>query len=129
MRIARYVFIGLCSLFLLFFCFKFIIDTMNLKEVADILILHTFIGFFVAFLFLIILLRFLRPLILISKSVCKGADGKFNFKIINKPIYHAFDAKMELFLMQPIPHIGADCNVDITPISLHTSKYYFFPQV
>jgi hypothetical protein len=82
---------------------------------------HIIFGLVVAFIFLLVLLAFLRPSLVISDNICSVLEsGKpvYRFKVINKSIYHAFDANIELFLMQPIVNNSAHTNLKYKPIKL-----------
>ncbi|MCW3093507.1 MAG: hypothetical protein JWP81_4576 [Ferruginibacter sp.] len=120
-------FIAIFGIILLTASFWFLIKTVPLMEMVELFLIHTIIGFIVAFIFLLLLLRFFRPLIELSSFICKNGD-KYIFKIVNKSIYHAFDCKFELFLMEPIHHTGGHTNIKITPISLKISNLTFLPR-
>jgi len=76
-------------------------------EVIQSVVINIICGLIVSFIFLYTLLQFLRPSFEISKKICCTTDpetGKksYKFKVVNKSIYHAFDTKFELFLMEPV---------------------------
>ncbi len=86
-------------------------------------------GLIVSFVFLFTLLKCFRPKFIISNLICQSIENrdgkempKYSFKLVNKSIYHAFDAKVELFLMQPLQHIGASQNLLLKSLPIRTSN-------
>ena len=94
-------------------------------------------GIIVSALFLFYVLNRLRPNFQISKFICKidsdpredlRGTPRYTFKIVNKSKYTAFDAKIELFLMTPLPHIGSHQNIRMHPIEIRTSTLNSVPR-
>lgn len=100
----------------------FLCTDMTLKEFRQAFLVNVFSGIFVSFIWILLLLRFLRPKFEISPFVCLR-NGEYHFKIVNKSIYHAFDVNLELFCMIPYTHVNAFPSVTLGSIPL-TSGYF-----
>ena len=92
------------------------------REIIGAILIHLLAGTLVAFVFLYLVLVFLRPKIAISPYICYR-DSSFWFKIVNMSMYHAFDIKIELFKMVPLIHSAGNSNVDIYNTKLKTSDW------
>lgn len=95
--------------------------TIDWPSIWQCLIVSIISSFVSSLFFLFFLLRFLRPSFKISKFICYNEE-RFYFKLVNLSIYNAFDANIELFLMEPFHHTGGNSNVKISPIPLLTNN-------
>ena len=101
-------------------------------------VLESFIvGFFsslcVSILFLWFILHKLRPMIKIGNFICKSDErhtdngvakirDKYTFKIVNMSIYDCFDINIELLLLSPLNHLGANSNLQSKHLKIRTSN-------
>ena len=109
--------LGIISMLIIYLC-----SLLPQNEIIAAALIHLLAGTLVAFIFLYLVLVFLRPKIEISKYICLR-DGRYWFKVYNRSVYHAFEIKIELFRMVPSNHSGGKSNVDIYKVELHTSDW------
>lgn len=100
----------------------YLLTILPKNEIIGASLIHILAGTIVAFGFLFLLLTFMRPRLLLSPNIC-FKEGGYWFKIVNRSIYHAFDVKIELFKMVPVPNVGGRSNVNIYPVKLRTSDW------
>ena len=83
-------------------------------------------------IFIFLLLKLGRPKFSISKYICSRViqDGttRYNFKIVNNSIFHAFDAHIELRLMEPRLHVGNHSNLYITSLPFKCANTKHIPR-
>lgn len=106
---------------------------MTWEDIFLTVLLNLVCGIIVSLVFLWFLLRWLRPQIKISDQICcttesvKNEQGqeieipKYTFKVVNCSIFHAFDVKIELYALRPIPLVGANSNLKLIKLKLRTS--------
>ena len=87
-----------------------------------------------SFIFLFLILFFLRPTIRISPYVSRQMDEekgqiKFVFKIVNKSIFSVFDIRAELAELEKLPVEGPNMNIRIKKLKLvHDGRVEYMPR-
>jgi hypothetical protein len=102
---------------------------ISLNEALTSLAIGLFGSLLASFIFILLLLKYYRPKLFLSNLICQkleetpgGTRDKFSFKILNKSIYHGYDIHIELFLMTPINHLGANTNLMMKRLEIRTSS-------
>ncbi|HEV9036552.1 MAG TPA: hypothetical protein VGQ51_08030 [Puia sp.] len=121
-RLGRFLLLALVPIALVAFLVWWLLQLTTVNDILAAVIIHILAGTLVAFLFLYLVLVFMRPKLMISKYICKRGD-MYLFKIVNTSRYHAFDVKIEMFKMVPVSHTGGRSNVSIHHIKMHTSEW------
>ena len=104
-----------------------------LSNIIESLIIGIISSLIVSILFLWFILHKLRPVVQISNFICHSLEdyeinginkvrNKYTFKLVNKSVYDTFDIILELLLLTPINHTGANSNLKSKTLSLRTSN-------
>jgi hypothetical protein len=108
--------------------------TFDWPRIIESLIVGIIGSLLVSVGFLWFILNKLRPKIIISPAICLSTESyideagngkqrnKYTFKIVNQSKYEAYDIIIELFVMQPINHIGANSNLKSKRLAIRTSN-------
>lgn len=107
--------------------------TFDIPKIIESFVVGFFSSLLVSGIFLWLILHKLRPNIIISPFLCKSLEkyddngtvktrNKYTLKIVNKSIYDCFDINIELLLLSPTNHLGANSNLISRHLKVRTSN-------
>jgi hypothetical protein len=129
LKIAKFITKGVITFVTLYAMINYLVTHLKTNEILQAFVINLLSGLIGSFIFIFLLLTFLRPKLSVSPYICLRMEGinesereKYSFKILNRSIYHAFDVSIELFLMEPITHMGGNNNLKMKSLSIRTSN-------